>query len=421
MTIKRSGWNVFFLLIALSLLCSCNHSTITKDVRTDSVDSQRGFARFENRFAEHNGILYFENASSLIGYKADTLMFYDTETGITGPLCGKPECTHHSRDCNAYIGPRSESDSVMPVSLFFYDDRVYNLMAGVDEAEGDGVYLYSIAPDGTGRKKELKLGDYRGDWFPNQNTKTVMHRGYVFACGGAPYISDGEWIQKEMLIMWSLKSKEKTILYEWEDTQSSRITYSCIQAFENSLYYLIMTPGNLDPNENRGYTLQIIRWDLDTMAEEKMFTGNIRSEIRELWVTETEIYLSDSEGSVYRFAFSEMALEQLFSFTDEEDEQTDQVCFSDGFLYGFVIKGYEDLYFTVRNQNGELLTKKKIQEKLSRGKYIRIINGSDGEKVYVYYSSVDDVSHKLGYLHKLTAYRIEDGEEKVLWKRDYND
>ena len=53
----------------------------------------------QNQFSCHKeaalvgDTLYFKCGSSMY--------FYDMGTGITEPLCGKPECTHTSGSCNA--------------------------------------------------------------------------------------------------------------------------------------------------------------------------------------------------------------------------------------------------------------------------------------------------------------------------------
>ena len=69
-----------------------------------SMDSRQEYVRYQNRFAENNGIVYFENSYSMIGEKADLMMYCELSTGISGPLCGKPECTHDNPDCNLVNG-----------------------------------------------------------------------------------------------------------------------------------------------------------------------------------------------------------------------------------------------------------------------------------------------------------------------------
>lgn len=376
-----------------------------------SMDSRQEYVRYQNRFAENNGIVYFENSYSMIGEKADLMMYCELSTGISGPLCGKPECTHDNPDCNAYIGYNSENDSIMPDGLFVYDGRLYYTIMRTIEKEGEGLYLYSMALDGTGRKTEMKLGDFAENRFPNQNNKSLMHRGYFFMCGGTPYIRDGEWVQREMLSVWSLKTQEKMVLFEWEDPRPGRITYSYIQAFQDQLYYLLTFPEEKDENKTE-YSLQLYKVELSTLSMEKLFEGTAAFEVREMRVTDSEIWISDAKGIVYQFDFKEGTLRMCFPMADEEEE-TGRVYFSEGIAYCFTRNDRDEQFFTVRDPEGNELTHQMIRDKVSS--YIRFNLGNDSENVYVYYSAVEPDA--LGYLHKLVSYRIKDGEEKTLWLR----
>lgn len=404
------------ILIAAVLLPSCQGKTknvpgIT--ITPMSRDSRQEFVRYQNRFAEGNGIVYFENSSSIVGEKADLVLYCDLDSGISGPLCGKPECTHDHPDCSAYIGYYSEKDSIMPDGLFLYDGRLYYTVMHTVEKEGEGLYLYSMAADGSGHRTEMKLGDFREDPFPNQNTKSLMHRGYFFACGGAPYVRDGEWISREMLLRWSLKTGEKQVLFEWEDPLPGRMSYSYMQAYQDRLYYLITIPETDTENGEKRYEIQIYEAELAALQMEKRYEGSVGFEIREMRVADGGIYFSDSVGKVYYYSFSGGIPEFLFS-VPEQGEETERVYFSDGIVYGFTRNAQGEQYLTVKDTEGGGLLHHKIREKVSDGSSIRLNLGNDSENIYVYYSALSDAPD---YRHKLTAYRIRDGEEKVLWMK----
>ena len=54
-------------------------------------------------------------------YPSTYFYFYEIEEGTGGKLCAKPECTHDTKDCNAYIGDLASPSGYYGGTLQAYD------------------------------------------------------------------------------------------------------------------------------------------------------------------------------------------------------------------------------------------------------------------------------------------------------------
>lgn len=96
-----------------------------------SVSGQPGFGLIRIS-VKPSSIIARKSASKTTGIKTPA-SHADLATGISGPLCSKPECTRTDRSCNAY-------------GLSMYDGRIY----WVEYVYGSRSYrIVSAAPDGT--------------------------------------------------------------------------------------------------------------------------------------------------------------------------------------------------------------------------------------------------------------------------------
>ena len=122
---KLSLKSILFFMCLIILLSGCSspssggtksssavHENITED-GAERVDYQQDFdSYYRFPFTRDDERLYFFNG---FGF-SDKLMYTDLETGITAPLCGKPECTHEDASCNASVGVMDE-DMYYPIGL----------------------------------------------------------------------------------------------------------------------------------------------------------------------------------------------------------------------------------------------------------------------------------------------------------------
>lgn len=86
------------------------------------------------------------------------LMFFDTKTQKTIPMCNLPNCTHTDDTCNAHFsGMGVGTDMIWNDALWYYENYLY--IIGCDEE--DYVNLYRAKPDGSSREKYMQL--YKAD------------------------------------------------------------------------------------------------------------------------------------------------------------------------------------------------------------------------------------------------------------------
>lgn len=82
-----------------------------------------------------------EQAYYLFSTSNNYLHYYDKESGISGILCGKPDCDHSDTSCNAYF--------IGSGDLMFYDGYIYSVQQGNT--------LIRIKPDDTERETVQRL------------------------------------------------------------------------------------------------------------------------------------------------------------------------------------------------------------------------------------------------------------------------
>ena len=77
---------------------------------------------------------------------SEYIMYFDKETGESGVLCGRPECTQSSDSCNGYMNNLARG-------LAFYDGKLYWLGTGRRPENKDLAYgFWRMDPDGTNRE-----------------------------------------------------------------------------------------------------------------------------------------------------------------------------------------------------------------------------------------------------------------------------
>ena len=126
------------------------------------------------------------------------LMFYDKASGISGPLCAKPECMHDTTDCNAFID--------IPLGICYYDGRIY--WVG-NNGSGDDC-LYSCATDGSDRKEVALVREMPPTHHKTYGNSTIFcHRGYCYVAFNTSTVENGANVGHNYLYAISLKTGER--------------------------------------------------------------------------------------------------------------------------------------------------------------------------------------------------------------------
>ncbi len=222
------------------------------------------------------------------------MQFYDKASGISGPLCAKPECMHNSADCNAYLGGA--------YSICTYDGRIYWI-----GGTGSDDYLYSCAADGSDRKEIALLREMPPTHQKNYGGMTLFcHRDYCYCAYNTSTVENGATVNHNYLYAISLKTGEK---FEILDDVSGmygtgpRFDFG-MQAVGNDIY-ILSDDGSVDETvDTQPIILRVFHSktrELEKICEIAPPTDNIIS-MGNLKVTpERDIYFStwhkDDEGN----------------------------------------------------------------------------------------------------------------------------
>lgn len=227
------------------------------------------------------------------------MLFRDTASGQTVPLCNRPDCDHDKEDCNAWFNTRVESGTHYVKSfLQFYEGNLY--VIGRDEE--DYVNLYRVAEDGSSCEKYMELykADLSADSVEGSEGGTVtefaspyvcIHRGYVY------FIDHKESTPK--LRRMKLGGDEVEIVYE---TTGVRPNLYRMEAYGN---YVFFQAGNFTDDTCLDMDGGIFAYNIETGEVQLVKKDAISTYI----LRGSDIYYSVA-GAIWRY-----------SLTDQEDVQ----------------------------------------------------------------------------------------------------
>ncbi len=163
---------LLLLLLLILLLASCGKEDVK--LPTDQVGSEE----FQKNMHQSNSSYLLFACETEDGYyftEDAYVYFMDRETKRVTVVCGKPECAHRGTTCNAWVNAHS---------LWFYDGRLYYANGDAVEENGSfvdyGERLYSLAPDGTGRRAVQALERVPGGNTALKLTSPILHRGVTY-------------------------------------------------------------------------------------------------------------------------------------------------------------------------------------------------------------------------------------------------
>lgn len=231
------------------------------------------------------------------------ILYVDHGSDTVIKLCGRPDCTHDTTDCNAYLQDGS--------NLCYDNGYLYAISGGYDELDDDvNCKLVRMDPDGTDR---VELFDFRA--FAKEN--------------GAEY-ANCQMITEGYLIFTT---------YRWVSTGKTSMTSESVES------YLYKLDGSMEPEvlENDGWIL----YNCGDVTLTYFTTSENGGAFGSYWdwdpQTDTLTYLTDhpgqpghfgeeeayyyKDGAVYRLTYATQEEEILFDTGLEGDYQA--MCFPD--------------------------------------------------------------------------------------------
>ena len=303
---------------------------------------------------------------------ASFYMYRDKQSGVSGKLCGKPECAHEDKTCNAYV-------SFMDIGLTVYDGSLY--WSGLDlNSQKHERYLWKMNLDGTQREKVQKLAEVQ----INTNPLVQIHRGYVYTAGIYSTVEQGEARNGILITAEQIGKQAEPIVIMDRAYSNVFLSYS-MRFIGNMMYIQVEAESSLEGEDL--HHILLYRWDSKTRQLECLL--DIEEEnfvIGDMQIDETgTIYLTGRRGTmlgVYRYNFQTKNIETVSQWE----------CTQNGFnrmTRDNVITIYydenDDIYMQVRTFSGEMVCEREItwEGKAEENRCFLIFCGGDEE--YVFY------------------------------------
>ncbi len=204
----------------------------------------------------------------------DSYLYYiDKATGFGGPLCGKPECPHTGKNCNAFA---NSIDSCPQI----YDGRLYWAATAYVDG-GTGGVICSMALDGTDRQtvREIREEYYRYD------CSTLFHRGYAWNYGAYNEMVDGQNKSCHYVCAIPLDPDEEPVVILNEPFIDNGNGSTVVTLWGDDLYILTVTPILREAEEGSGRqydttgrnTYRCMRWDRETGELETLMEEDVQA------------------------------------------------------------------------------------------------------------------------------------------------
>ena len=232
----------FVMFVSISMLVSCSSAPEQTDVPKESAEHENNenlIIPAFNPIYYYDGLLYY--IKKPLGTPA-LLYYIDPENGESGILCGKPDCTHDSEECNACLDSIGDGFTV-------YRDKIYWLSRSIIDRK-----LMCEDIDGTNRQEVMAL-DKESEWLTSNMPFVEIYKDTLYRCGCGSFVSVGEAKKTMLLYCQPLqKGSEPKYLYKVEDVSSvvARIHENQLYfAVTGSEYDLSICVCNLDSGEVR--------------------------------------------------------------------------------------------------------------------------------------------------------------------------
>ena len=232
-----------------------------------------------------------------------TYIFYcDLATGISGPLCGKPECPHNDYSCSACVS--------QAFGLSVYDGRLYWL----DLGEGLIPTIDCMELDGTNRTAicSLDKSQYQrisGDFC------VAFHRGYAYISGQTYTVSGGLPHYGILAYAISLATGEETVILEQTYGEEMAPSIEVIP-YRNTVYLIsLIAPPSMEYTDENQFCIST--WSPKTHEIVSLYTQVPDFSLRETWPTEDRLLFSATYGEIYQFDLASKELSLLFDLSAE--------------------------------------------------------------------------------------------------------
>ncbi len=389
--------HIFFAVFLGSVfLLSCQST----EKRYDNIENTMTTQHFGAIYSETEEGFYF-NAPITKRY----LYYYNHANTHVGALCGKPECTHDTTDCNAFLGTE-ESELVQGIGLSVQKDGIYYLL-------NDGIHIsvYFMQSDGSAHRKIRDLTAVENNTYPlSAMCQPVFHHGYVFACGNVTEIVNGEYQIVYRIMAYPLAEKE-TELTIFSGTAEAGLGGILMMPVGDDLYYAV-TEVNIDDENELHPFLSLSRWDLESRSSSTVYEGELPSVPYEWYFDDRGIWFtSASDQRIFYLDLEEKCFNTHDFGGADSGFATEYFCNDQ--VIGFQYPSSDIMRIRIETLDGEEVsdfTTEKIP--VEKGHSGRIFLQKNQDQLYFLYYSEN------GRFCSLIVCDINYGSQQILWTEE---
>ncbi|MBQ6551744.1 MAG: hypothetical protein IJL78_10085 [Lachnospiraceae bacterium] len=390
-------------------------SSVASDIIEDAENAMPRNVHMMAELYTTEDAIFFLSGVQKDGYQK--FMYYDKASGISNVLCGKPECTHDSEDCNAVPAGKGESVFGMGIQkekIYWIADRK------TSNGQYDGRCLYRMNLDGTGREVvRVLLPEEQRSEMISGNRYVDYTDDYVIVGGANSTIETGIYRQELMLRAYSLTDSKKDQTFLKEEVNG--ILYFCISG--NEVYYSITTQEMREEGEEwkQASRLRVYRYNIQKQKTEALYDADVPfslwnfcpdgdrliiSTMSDLYSVNEACVLDLTTGEISKSIPMEAELSGLGTSSEIDQGKIISYSYPHGDRTRYTL--------TVKDFDGNVLSE-CTEENTMTGKdgaaITRILAGSDADSIYYIFRELG-VSRELEWL---MAYPVRGGEPKLLY------
>lgn len=304
-----------FICLCVAFLCSsCGQTApvhdsrfqtedylIDYDVSPEYVNAEGTFCRYESTYYD------------IIG---QWILYYDAAEGQWDKLCGKAECSHEDKSCNAFVDP-------LTFGIQIYDQKLYWLSGSV---------LYCADLDGSHREQVQQLGNMDG-----LNPRFYIHRGYVYTSRIGTEMSDGANAYTVEVMRYELGQEETTEKCIYKEYFEYLPMYFC--RFDgNQIYILVDVPqgmyGKAEKCMRNLYAYDVSEQQIEQIwsTEESWSANNIQIRDHEIYFLDLRLDFLSTEGGIVRYSQFDPAARTM--------RNGEEIALEPGALGAYMVDGY---------------------------------------------------------------------------------
>lgn len=206
------------------------------------------------------------------------LVYFDTVSGDYIPVCSKPECTHDTLECNAYLG-----QNMVLSNIYYYNGYIYYMPLSSGMAT-----LCRIDPSGISREI---IGELLPCGVANSIHLTFQGE-YAYAYNWVSHVfCEDEYV--ESLIQINLNNGETQVVYEVNGTG---LAIKNVKSFGDKVFFIVQE-SNVSDNKNKSVRSRGI---YSYNREDNKVTQVIDNDINDYYMIDNDVYYFVNYEGVYK-------------------------------------------------------------------------------------------------------------------------